>query len=64
MGFSFRPPRFEDESVKPRRAQEKFIALGLHSSEDARRTGSYHRAESVLDEAPRRLYSRRKAMSR
>ena len=55
MGFSFRPPRFEDESVKLPRAQEKFIALGLHSSEDARKAGSYHRAQSVLDEAPRRL---------
>ena len=60
MDSAFRPPHCEDESVKRRRTKEEFIARGLRSSEDARRTGSYHRAETVHDELQQRLDARRK----
>lgn len=62
MDFAFRPPHFEDDSVKRLRAQEEFIARGLLSREDARRTGKYHRAATVHDELQQRLDARRKAV--
>jgi hypothetical protein len=60
MDSACRSPLCEDESVKRRRAQEEFITRALRSSEDARRTGSYHHAEAVHDELQRRLDVRRK----
>ncbi len=60
MDFASRPPHFDDELVKRRRAQEEFIARGLRSSEDARRTGSYHQAKAVHGELQQRLDTRRK----
>ena len=62
MDLASRPPLFEDESVKRRRVQEEFIARGLLSREDARRTGKFHRAETVHDELQQRLDVRRKAV--
>jgi hypothetical protein len=62
MDFASRPPYFEDDSVKRRRVQEEFIARGLRSREDARRTGKYHRAEGVHHELQQRLDARRKAV--
>lgn len=62
MDFASRPPRSKDESAKRRRAQEEFVANGLRSREDARRTGKYYRAETVHDELHRRLDARRKAL--
>lgn len=41
MDFASRPLHCEDESVKRHRAQDKFIARVLRSSEDARRAGLY-----------------------
>jgi hypothetical protein len=35
------------ETVHRRRAQEEFLARGLRSSEDAKRTGVYHAAGDV-----------------
>ena len=60
MDFTSRHPHFEDESVKQRRAQEEFIVRGLRSSEDARRTGSYHHAQTIHDELQQRLDARRR----
>lgn len=62
MNSASRPPHCDDESAKRRRAQEEFVARGLRSSEDARRTGSYHPAETVHAELQRRLDARRKAV--
>ncbi len=62
MDSDSRPPLCDDESAKHRRAQEEFIARGLRSREDARRTGIYHRAESVHQELQRHLDVRRKAV--
>ncbi len=42
------------------RAQERFIARGLRSSEVARRKGSHHHAQTVHDELQLRLGARRK----
>ena len=60
MDFASRHPHFEDDSVKQRRAQKEFIARGLRSSEDARRTGSYHHAQTVHDELQQRFDERRR----
>ena len=55
-------PLCEDETLRRSRTQEEFIARGLRSSEDAQRTGLYHRAETVHDELQRRLDAQRKAI--
>lgn len=60
MNPASRPPHCEDESVNCRLALEEFIARALRSSEDARRTGSYHPTDAVHDELQRRLDARRK----
>jgi hypothetical protein len=48
------------ETVHRRRAQEEFLARGLRSSEDAKRTGVYHGAADVHALLQRRLDARRK----
>jgi hypothetical protein len=48
------------ETVHRRRAQEEFLARGLRSSEDAKRTGVYHAAADVHAVLQRRLGARRK----
>lgn len=48
------------EAIHRRRAQSEFIARGLRSSEDAKRTGVYHSAVEVHGELQRRLDARRK----
>ena len=62
MDSASHPHPCEDELLKRGRAQKEFIARGLHSREDVRRTGSYHRAEVVNDELQRRLDARRKTI--
>jgi hypothetical protein len=55
--------RFVEESLRSqiayRVAEEEFIARGLKAAEDARRTGTYHSAQSVLAEMKQRLESAR-----
>jgi predicted transcriptional regulator len=50
---------FVEEAVRRnvayRRAQKDFIARGLASREEARRTGEYHAAADVLKELDRKL---------
>lgn len=48
------------ETIHRRRAQAEFLARGLASSEQARRTGVYHAASAVHDELQKRLDARRK----
>ncbi len=48
------------ETIHRRRVQAEFIARGLRSSEEARRTGVYHPAEEVHRELQARLDARRK----
>ncbi|HUG22947.1 YlcI/YnfO family protein [Piscinibacter sp.] len=48
------------ETIHRRRVQAEFLARGLKSSEDARRTGLYHSATAVHGELQRRLDARRK----
>ena len=48
------------ESIHRRRAQDEFLARGLRSSEDAKRTGVYHAASVVHAELQQRLDERRK----
>lgn len=48
------------ETVHRRRVQEEFLARGLRSSEDAKRTGTYHAAGDVHAALQRRLDARRK----
>ena len=48
------------ETVHRRRVQEEFLARGLRSSEDAKRTGTYHAAGDVHATLQRRLDARRK----
>ena len=48
------------ETIHRRRAQAEFLARGLHSSEEAKRTGHYHPARAVHAELQRRLDVRRK----
>lgn len=50
------------DTIRRRRVQQEFIARGLHSREDAERTGIYHSAESVHSELQRRLDARRKSV--
>jgi hypothetical protein len=48
------------ETIHRRRVQAEFLARGLRSSEDAKRTGTYHPAKDVHAELRRRLEARRK----
>lgn len=48
------------ETVHRRRAQDEFLARGLRSSEEARRTGIHHSAPKVHAELQQRLDARRK----
>ena len=48
------------ETIHRRRVQDEFLARGLRSSEDAKRTGIYHPAAAVHAELQRRLDTRRK----
>jgi len=48
------------ETIHRRRAQAEFLARGLRSSEEAKRTGIYHPATAVHAELQRRLDARRK----
>jgi hypothetical protein len=48
------------EIIHRRRTRDEFLARGLRSSEDAKRTGAYHPAPAVHAELQRRLDARRK----
>ena len=48
------------ETIHRRRAQDEFLARGLRSSEDAKRSGVYHAATAVHGELQHRLDARRK----
>ena len=48
------------ETIHRRRVQAEFLARGMKSSEDAKRTGIYHSATTVHAELQRRLDARRK----
>jgi hypothetical protein len=50
------------ETIHKRRVQDEFIARGLRSSEDAKRTGIYHPASEVHAELQRRLEAKRKQL--
>ena len=57
---SLQDDRALEETVDNRLAQDEFIARGLRSAEEAKRTGIYHDAADVHDELQRRLDDRRK----
>ena len=48
------------ETIHRRQAQAEFIARGLQSSADAKRTGVYHAASQVHDMLQQKLDARRK----
>jgi hypothetical protein len=48
------------ETIHRRRMQGEFLARGLRSSEEAKRTGGYHSAPAVHAELQRRLDACRK----
>jgi hypothetical protein len=48
------------ETIHRRQTRAEFVARGLQSSDDAKRTGVYHAAADVHDELQRRLDMRRK----
>ena len=48
------------EAIHRRQTQAEFLARGIQSSSDAKRTGVYHAASGVHDELQRRLDMRRK----
>ena len=48
------------ETIHRRRVQDGFLARGLRSREDAKRTGIYHPAATVHAELQQRLDDRRK----
>lgn len=48
------------ETIQRRRTQDEFIARGLRSAQDARRTGIHHAAVDVHAELQKRLDRRRK----
>lgn len=48
------------ETIHRRQAQTEFLARGLRSGDDARRTGTYHDAATVHAEMQQRLDARRK----
>lgn len=48
------------ETIQRRRLQSEFLARGLQSSDDAKRTAIYHPAAAVHRELQKRLDARRK----
>jgi hypothetical protein len=48
------------DTIHRRRIQDEFLARGLLSSEDAKRTGVYHSAKAVHAELQQRLDDKRK----
>ena len=48
------------ETIHRRRVQDEFLARGLRSSDDAKRSGIYHAATAVHAQLQRRLDARRK----
>ena len=52
------------ETIQRRRVQEQFIARGLQSREETKRTGVHHSAASVHSELQQRLDARRKSVLR
>ncbi len=48
------------ETIHRRRVQDEFLARGLRSSDDAKRSGVYHPATDVHSELQNRLDARRK----
>ena len=52
------------ETIQRRRVQEEFIARGLRSREETKRTGVHHSAASVHAELQQRLDARRKSVLR
>ena len=48
------------ETIQRRRVQDEFLARGLRSSDDTKRTGVYHPAAEVHAELQQRLDARRK----
>ena len=48
------------ETIQRRRAQDEFLARGLRSGQDAKRTGVYHSAQAVHGELQQRLDARRR----
>ena len=48
------------ETIHRRRVQDEFLARGLRSSEDAKRTGNYRSAGVVHAELQKKLDARRK----
>lgn len=50
--------------VKRRRVRAEFIARGLRSRDEARRTGAYVDAEVVLDELQRKLAAARDRLAK
>jgi hypothetical protein len=48
------------ETIHRRQTQGEFLARGLRSIDDAKRTGSYHDAAAVHTELQQRLNARRK----
>ena len=48
------------ETIHRRRVQDEFLARGLRSGEDAKRSGVYHSAAAVHGELQHRLDARRK----
>ena len=48
------------EAIHRRRVQDQFVARGLRSIKEAKRTGAYHSADAVHAELQRRLDARRK----
>lgn len=51
-------------SVEHRRAQSEFIARGLRSRDEARRTGEYVGADVVVDKLQRRVDAARKQIEK
>jgi hypothetical protein len=50
------------ETIQRRRVQAEFIARGLRSREETKRTGVHHSEESVHAELQQRLDARRKSV--
>ena len=52
------------ETIHRRRAQDEFVARGLRSGEEAKRTGIYHAASEVHVELQARLDTKKKQVLR
>ena len=50
------------QTIAQHATQDAFLARGLRSAEDTKRTGIYHAAEAVHDELARRLDARRRQL--